>query len=166
MKKARVNVLDSDWAMVPRILSSEKRLSGRLRDLTLRLTGKSDSETGGSNRRDWVHEQPVRTVHGEIPVKLRICAGLRSSIPESWTAAIIVFNERVDGICHHVKAPDCKGGFARGWHRHQWNETKRSCKAYRNELRGFDPGETFESFISVCCGQLGVILEDEGGRER
>ena len=132
-----------------------------MRDLMLRFTGRTQVETGRANNEDWVHEQSVLTSAGVVLVKLRICAGLKSQVPESWSAAILAFNERIDGICHHGRAPDGKGGTARGWHRHCWNANKRSCKEFRNEIPDFDPGSTFESFISNCCGHLGVILEEE-----
>ena len=159
---AKGTVRDEDWALVPFILRAEKKIEGSIKDLMIRLRGHQDAERG-ANRRDWVHEQPLNYAGSNIRVRLRICAGLRSSTPESWTAAIIVFNERIDGICHHVKAPDGRGGIVRGWHRHEWNSVARSCKNYRNELPTFDPGDSMESFILMCCREFGVILEQEGG---
>jgi len=156
----KATVTSAEWDLVPLVLRAEKKLQGSIKDLMIRLRGHQEAERN-ANRRDWVHDQPLRVDGGVVTVRLRICGSLRCPLPETWSAALILFNERVDGICHHVRAPNGRGGIARGWHRHEWSSVTRSCKNFRNELVGFDPGESMEAFILLCCDAFGVILETE-----
>lgn len=160
MPKATVS--PENWDLIPHIIRAEKKLQGSIKDLMIRLRGHQDADRN-ANKRDWVHDQILVVDGDSVQVRLRVCGNLRCAIPESWSAAIIVYSERVDGICHHVRAPNGRGGMARGWHRHEWDPVRRSCKNYRNELPGFDPMGNMEAFILRCCAEFGVTLEEEGG---
>ena len=161
MAKSKTPVRDSDWALVPLIVVAEKRIDGTINDLIRRLTANLDPQRN-ANAGDWVHEHPVEYFGGTVAVRLRICGNLRSNIPESWTASILAFGVQIDGIDHHVKAPNGRGGKCRGWHRYEWNPSTRSCRDWRNEMPNFDPGESIGTFVLAVCERFRVILKEEG----
>ena len=48
--------------------------------------------------------------------------------PAGSTVALIMHNERIDGIDREGKYTDSKGTQQSGWHRHQWDENEKSCR--------------------------------------
>jgi hypothetical protein len=117
---------------------------------------KSVGQSG--NAGEWIFTNEIRVGGTVTSVGLRLCMPFRCDIPEAWTASLIGFNTRVDGICHHVKASDGRGGLSRGWHRHEWDPLKRTCKDLRNEIE-FDHQGTKEGFITSACEVFRLILD-------
>jgi len=115
------------------------------------------------NPGEWIFTNEIRFQDNVTTIGLRLCIPFRCDIPEAWTASLIGFNTRLDGICHHVKASNGRGGVSRGWHRHEWEPTKRTCKNLRNEIE-FDHQGTKEGFVTTACEVFGLILELNGGR--
>lgn len=72
-----------------------------------------------------------------------------------------MFGTQIDGIDHHVKAWDGRGGICYGWHRHEWDAVKRTCRDFRKALPNFDPGDSIELFVLRCCDVLGIHFAED-----
>ncbi len=106
------------------------------------------------------------SVKGISGYAVRVVVRVKSPHPQSWAMAILLNNERVDGIDweqrvadHRGKQHDCSG-----WHRHVWKlqgrDTNKEC------LQGFAPSSARE-FLRLGFSVLNVHLKKEvKGAER
>jgi hypothetical protein len=151
-------VLESDWALVPILIASPKPLGATLDALLDHILNRRKLGGQGGNAGEWTFTNDIRVNTLTVTVGLRVCIPFRCDIPESWTASLIVFNTRVDGICHHVKSSNGRGGVCRGWHRHEWDYLKRTCKDLRNEIQ-FDHQGSKDGFLRAACDVFGLVLD-------
>ena len=154
-----MQVLESDWALVPIVIARPKPLGTTLALLLDHVVNHRKMEgSKGGNPGEWFFTNNIDVSGVTVSISLRLCMPFKCGIPETWTAALIMYNMRVDGICHHVKASNGRGGVSRGWHRHAWDPVKRTSRDLRYEI-DFDHGGTEAGFVLSACKVMGVILD-------
>jgi hypothetical protein len=62
----------------------------------------------------------------------------RADKPTSWAMAVLVNNQRIDGIDWEATVHDHRGKNCEGWHRHIW--TAAATDTLKECLQNFDPG--------------------------
>ena len=158
MSKKRLT--EGDWALVPLVLASQKSLGASMADVATAIRTRRKQERGSPG--DWVFEHRVQVHSRNIHLRLRLCIPYRSDEPVAWRSSLLVFNQKIDGIDFHITAPDGHGGKCRGWHRHIWEPTERTCEPFRTELPLFDPGDTIEMFVIACCAVMRIAERSAG----
>lgn len=152
----RTELTESDWRLVPHVISEKKFLKISIERI-ISLVRNREKVFSQGNAGEWHFEHEVFSgTHQTLSVRLRLSIPYRSNLPVAWRCSLIMFNVRIDGICHHLTAPDGRGGACRGWHRHEWDIVKRSCNDLRNPLPEFDPGDTIEAFVVRCCEVMNI----------
>jgi hypothetical protein len=93
---------------------------------------------------------------------IRFIIRSRGSMPESWAMAVLLDNERVDGIDWEYVVHDHRGTRfdCTGWHRHMWKQD--GANRHKECLPKFSPASR-EQFVLEGCTLLKVKL---GGRLR
>ncbi len=96
---------------------------------------------------DRSEEHQTRDEYGvDYRVVIRLNVNCQSVFPEGWTIALKLHNERIDGFDWEAKFVTRGGGTGRGWHRHQWDQSKQSAKEWKipaPDLNGADSREQF-----------------------
>lgn len=95
---------------------------------------------------------------------LRLSIARRSANPRCWSIALLIHNERFDGIDYESHFKDWKGNRRAGWHRHVWDSDELHARR-KESIDGFDTITEFPAFLSDACSALRILLEDEEERE-
>lgn len=145
------------FACVPRLIEEPKYF-----DVSL------DSIEKMFNRRDRID---LRTVHSlaredgvdedvTLPLRLRI-SGVPEH-PESWDAALLLYNRRIDGFGHEETFCDISGSEQNGWHRHIWNAKTQEASGKVLALLCDDDGMSFRDFLIRTLKHMKIsYLKDE-----
>ena len=106
----------------------------------------------------------IATARG-LTGRIRIVVRIRSTIPECWAMAVLLNNQRIDGIDwesrvndHRGRKHDCKG-----WHRHMW--TAKTTDTLKECLPKFAP-RTPQEFLMNGFRLLNVQLKRGQDGER
>jgi hypothetical protein len=82
----------------------------------------------------------------DFRVIIRLNVNCQSVMPEGWTIALKLHDERIDGFDFESVFDTANGSKARGWHRHQWDQRAQSAKRIKlpaPDLNGVDAREQF-----------------------
>jgi hypothetical protein len=104
----------SSFVHVPLIRKMDKRCGIRFAEVirTLDLHGSLDHR----------FELDVEGHTGTLAtVSIRLSIKRRGSVPTSWSLALLIHDERFDGIDYESHFKDWKGNRRVGWHRHVWD---------------------------------------------
>jgi hypothetical protein len=136
-----------------RVRRQRKQLAVAIGQIEMALTQKGGTFDGRAK---------LRTLTEPVRVVLRA----RHVLPESWALAVLLNNERIDGIDwertvrdHRGKQFDCSG-----WHRHIW-KLHGGAGAYKQCLPDFNPSE-LRCFIRTGFKLLNVQLGRGGDDAR
>lgn len=126
--------------LVPRIVSDTKYFDVSVGEILRAL----DSAAGKFERTE---EHETRDEYNlEQHVILRLNINCQSMLPQGWTIALKLHNERIDGIDWESEYTAADGTTQHGWHRHQWSQKEESAKFRKipsNDLDNVDGREQF-----------------------
>jgi hypothetical protein len=145
----------SSHTMPRKILQLEERIvaqSKRLRMTIDEVKKTIDDEDGNLRSEIKVRQKGVR---------VRLVIRAKSPNFTAWAMALIVNNDRVDGIDWENRFLDLTGAWKSGFHRHVWAPKLRTCKGHKRHLPEFTPS-TLEGFIVDGLGMLNVVLKKGG----
>ena len=128
--------------LVPAIIAVEKYFDCSIRDIICAFNA-------GRGRFDTTWPLEVFDERTGESVELELTLHVSGS-PEyqlSWDVAVLLHNERIDGIGYHPWFNDVDGNEQSGWHRHVWDARNKHAKGKRATV-GFDEeGLNFEGFL-------------------
>ena len=114
-----------------------------------------DLTDGGKFSRD---SEIVLEDNGE---EITAVVGLRVSSGGSqngWTIALLLHQERIDGIDFEQRYIDYEGNQKSGWHRHLWDAATKSCKVRKMEVADLDNVGDLRQFLMIGFNLLGIVL--------
>jgi hypothetical protein len=78
-----------------------------------------------------------------------------------WSVALLLHNERVDGIDFEARYTAMDGQSCSGWHRHCWNEEAKEAKTQKRPLAALDGVDNIEDFLIRIFAALRIRLNQE-----
>jgi hypothetical protein len=94
----------------------------------------------------------------DFRVIIRLNINCQSKVPEGWTIALKLHNERVDGIDWESEFTAADGSTGHGWHRHQWNQREQSAKRIKIPAPDFDGIDAREQFLTRALSVMRIRL--------
>jgi hypothetical protein len=127
--------------LVPQIRAEEKYFDVSLQEIVrtvLTPAGKFDR----------IEEHTSKDEFGiDCRLVLRLNVNCQSKVPEGWTIALKLHNERIDGFDWESEYLAVNGTTGRGWHRHQWSQQGQSAKYTKMPTQDFDGINSREQFL-------------------
>jgi hypothetical protein len=123
--------------MAARIYTTEEKVRRQTKQIAYSIRGVTEilAKDGTFDER-----AKVRGITGTIRIIIRA----RTAFPEGWAMAILLDNDRIDGIDWERVVKDHRGKKCSGWHRHIWKNG--DCKRSKECLPQFNP-QTTKDFI-------------------
>ena len=127
--------------LVPRIVAEAKYFDVSIAEM-LRVL---DSAAGTF---ECTEEHETRDEYNlEQHVVLRLNVHCQSTLPQGWTIALKLHNERIDGLDWESEYTAADGSTLHGWHRHQWNQREQSAKRLKMPAGDLDTVDSREQFL-------------------
>jgi hypothetical protein len=131
----------NNFFLVPQIVADEKYFDVSVQEI-LRAVLSS------SGKFDRIEEHPTQDEYGtDFRIIIRLNINCQSRVPEGWTTALKLHNERIDGIDWESKFQRGDGSIGHGWHRHQWNQRTQSSKHLKIPVPDFNGIDAREQFL-------------------
>jgi hypothetical protein len=94
----------------------------------------------------------------EFTAVLRLNASCNNEDVRGWTISLKLHKERIDGIDWEPYFDDQTGNKSSGWHRHEWDQRRRTAKSIKNPVQGFDSVKSREDFIIRTLKEMRIQL--------
>lgn len=143
-------MVTNNFFLVPQIVADEKYFDVSIPEIVRAL----NSPNGKFERA----EEHITTDEFAIPqpVILRLNVNCQSKMPEGWTMALKLHNERIDGFDWESEFTAKDGSVQQGWHRHEWNQRTQSAKKTKIPLSDLDTVDSREQFLIRAFGHMRI----------
>jgi hypothetical protein len=144
--------------LVPRIVEEEKYFDVSRAEIQREL------ETRGEFGIETFHE--LNDDGEQVTVTLDLRISYKNGYG-GWSVALLLHNERVDGIDFEARYTSMDDQSCSGWHRHCWNEAAKEAKTQKKPLTDLDGIDNLEDFLIRIFATLRIRLnqEDHGNYE-
>jgi len=142
----------NNFFLVPQITADEKYFDVSLAEIVravLTPAGKFDMTEEHQTKDEY---------NVDLRVIIRLNVNCQSKVPEGWTIALKLHNERIDGVDWESEFTAADGSTGNGWHRHEWNQRAQSAKHTKIPSPDFDGIEGREPFLIRALSTMRIKL--------
>lgn len=131
----------NNFFLVPQIVADDKYFDVSAAEIIRALLAPS-------GKFDQTEEHETKDEYNvDFRIIIRLNINCQSKVPEGWTIALKLHNERIDGIDWESEFTAADGSTGHGWHRHEWSQQAQSAKHRKIPVPDFAGIEAREQFL-------------------